>query len=201
MTSWRVKISLGALSVGFTLLASCVSSGNDGPCDPYACDCDPACGPCPGGVVSSPSGNASSTCVGSPLCNKDTDCPDPLGDAVNPSCSLYADQVVNGYHGSCVLPCDSSEQCAQGRECISGTCKTVLVRVGNPCVQDADCDARDPSLQCIFTTCDEPGVCARPMSTLCAAGTPVCTCDGTTYDIACDAYPNAIAHQGPCETP
>lgn len=85
-----------------------------GDCNPYACDC---------GLAEVGSGSPA-TCVGSPLCNVDEECPDEPGGAVEPVCRSNGDFVQNGFAGTCVLPC--SQACPGEMECMQGRCVFLL---------------------------------------------------------------------------
>lgn len=193
---------LRQLGIACVFLAlGCNAFDHDPVCDPYACDCAPGCD-CPPARATSAGQDTSGTCVGAPLCNRDAECPAPIEDAVAPVCASHGDLVQNGFGGECVLPCGSSEVCGGGRECLGGRCVTVTLRLGNSCVQDADCVAHDPPPRCVFTACDQPGTCSMAAAGgPCRAGVPVCACDGTTFENACAAFPNAVAHEGACDTP
>ena len=87
-------------------------------CDPYGCKC---------GVSewNSAGGGYPATCQGAPPCNEDSDCPaSPEGNT--PSCRDNDDIITNGFHGTCVLPCQMSNVCPDGMVCLGEEC-TIIV--------------------------------------------------------------------------
>lgn len=82
-------------------------------CDPYACDC---------GFGTASSG-AQASCVGSPLCNVDEECPAARSGSVDPICQSNGDLVLNGSSGSCILPCLEPSVCPDGMACIGSRCQ------------------------------------------------------------------------------
>ena len=99
------------------LMCACVSGDDEETeppgCDPYSCDCGLASKSATGGS------DQPSTCVGSPLCNADADCPPAPDDSVEPICET-GDVVHNGFSGECILPC--TDACPGEMECIGGRC-------------------------------------------------------------------------------
>lgn len=94
-------------------------------CDPYACDC---------GVGQTASGGPGTppSCVGTPLCNEDAECPATRGGEIEPLCMSNGDVVLNGYTGRCALPCTADSICPEGMQCISSVCQFATGPVPNP---------------------------------------------------------------------
>ena len=208
VSSRRLGLALASLVV----LAACVSdagSGSDAsagrlaasageagggspptsdPCaDPYDC----ACGI---GLAGSAGPNTPASCVGTPLCNGDSECPPHPSGAITPVCQSYGDLVLNGFGGECILPCNSDGSCPGEMRCIGQRCRFVTFDPHVPCETDADCS---DGFACLAEACDTPRRC-RQQGGVCA-NQPVCDCNGVTHESHCDVAPEPIRHMGPCE--
>lgn len=99
--------------VAFLSLACAASKDDEAEaCEPYSC----ACGT---GVRESGSNGAAPRCAGAPFCNEVGDCPNAETGTSEPICESFGDQVINGYSGSCRLPCANDEECPDGAFCDS----------------------------------------------------------------------------------
>lgn len=114
----NTRRSLVLILLGMTALApslGCASSSKDGSndsCEPYSCACGRA-------VTVSDSAGQAGRCQGTHLCNEVSECPEAKSGTSDPVCESFGDQVINGYSGSCRLPCTTDDECPDGAFCDS----------------------------------------------------------------------------------
>jgi hypothetical protein len=100
--------------------------------------------------------------------------------------------------------CETNEDCPEGEQCIQNafaedlaTCFPIPEPI--PCWDHGGCQSGE---YCDFgSACSGPGVCAlRPFFECPSDDSPVCGCDGITYNSLCDSAANAasVASDGVC---
>lgn len=135
-------------------------------------------------------------------CTLDTECADGDSCIVN-HCSTP--EIQNNTHSSTNntqnAACQSDTECAVGQICSVGVCIAEEVCggfLGTQCATTQYCDYGGPTHMC--GAADQTGVCRTRPDVCDQSLSPVCGCDGSTYNNLCTANANGfdIMSEGQC---